>query len=82
MLREAEELTDGPGEALAALLLTSARLVDEVTGPDSIEPGYARAAVVRAYLGVIVELRKATATPMDDGWTELLQVAASSSQAG
>jgi hypothetical protein len=80
VLRQQEELAGGL-EALSALLVTSAKLVDEVTGPDSEEPAYAKAAVLRAYLGVIVELRKSTAAPVDDTWVELLRAAGGSEMA-
>jgi hypothetical protein len=57
-LRRAGRL-DEMSEVVATLAGTSARLVDLVTSDDPINdtPIYARAAVVRAHAGVLVELR-------------------------
>jgi hypothetical protein len=51
-----DDRLDGYGEMLATLAGSSARLVDEVCGPDSTAKEYAQAAVVKAHLRVVTEL--------------------------
>jgi hypothetical protein len=74
-LRRAEQL-DTVGELLAALVLTTAELVDRCMLDMNDVPAYQRAACCRGHLAVIAELRAATAVAGDQAWLDLLETAA------
>jgi hypothetical protein len=54
-LRKQDRL-DEVGQALGVLLVTSAKLVDEATGPYSDVAGYARARIVQTHGGLLKQM--------------------------
>jgi hypothetical protein len=73
-LRRREAL-DETGELLAVLLLTVAKLVDQVVASDSDVAAYARGQVMRVHAQVIGQLREAVTVQADQSWVDLLEAA-------